>query len=74
MALGATIYNFDVEPSGTDRQVYESLALRVARHPADSEPVRDLAGAITSLIVSVRRTRSGAYPCLRQGHGEATRR
>src|SRR5688500_226409 len=37
MALGATIYNFDVELSDTDRQVYESLALRVARHPSESE-------------------------------------
>ena len=37
MALGATIYNFDVELSDSDRQVYESLALRVARHPSESE-------------------------------------
>jgi uncharacterized protein YaeQ len=37
MALGATIYNFDVELSDTDRHVYESLALRVARHPSESE-------------------------------------
>jgi uncharacterized protein YaeQ len=36
MALGATIYNFDVELADTDRQVYESLALRVARHPSES--------------------------------------
>jgi len=37
MALGATIYNFDVELSDTDRQTYESLAFRVARHPSESE-------------------------------------
>jgi uncharacterized protein YaeQ len=37
MALGATIYNFDVELSDTDRSVYESLTLRVARHPSESE-------------------------------------
>ena len=37
MALGATIYNFDIELSDTDRNVYESLALRVARHPSESE-------------------------------------
>jgi uncharacterized protein YaeQ len=37
MALGATIYNFDVELADTDRQVYESLTLRVARHPSESE-------------------------------------
>jgi uncharacterized protein YaeQ len=37
MALGATIYNFDVNLSDSDRGVYESLALRVARHPSESE-------------------------------------
>ncbi|HEY7792021.1 MAG TPA: YaeQ family protein [Vicinamibacterales bacterium] len=37
MALTATIYNFDIELTDTDRQVYESLALRVARHPSESE-------------------------------------
>ena len=37
MALNATIYNFDVELVDNDRQVYESLALRVARHPSESE-------------------------------------
>jgi uncharacterized protein YaeQ len=37
MALTATIYNFDVELTDTDRHVYESLALRLARHPSESE-------------------------------------
>jgi uncharacterized protein YaeQ len=37
MALIATIYNFDVELTDTDRHVYESLALRLARHPSESE-------------------------------------
>jgi uncharacterized protein YaeQ len=37
MALGATIYNFDIELSDTDRNVYKTLALRVARHPSESE-------------------------------------
>ena len=37
MALTATIYNFDVELADSDRQVYESLALRLARHPSESE-------------------------------------
>ena len=37
MALGATIYNFDIELANSDRHVYESLALRVARHPSESE-------------------------------------
>ncbi len=38
MALQATLYNFDVELAHHDRAVYESLALRVARHPSESEP------------------------------------
>jgi uncharacterized protein YaeQ len=37
VALGATIYNFDVDLSDNDRGVYESVALRVARHPSESE-------------------------------------
>jgi len=37
MALGATVYNFDIELANTDRHVYESLALRIARHPSESE-------------------------------------
>jgi uncharacterized protein YaeQ len=37
MALTATIYNFDIELADTDRHVYESLALRVARHPSESQ-------------------------------------
>ena len=37
MALTATIYNFDIELADMDRQVYESLKLRVARHPSESE-------------------------------------
>jgi uncharacterized protein YaeQ len=38
MALTATIHNFDIELSDHDRGVYESLSLRVARHPSESEP------------------------------------
>src|SRR6185436_11455201 len=37
MALTATIHNFEIELADTDRQVYESVALRVARHPSESE-------------------------------------
>jgi len=37
VAQTATIYNFDVELADTDRNVYESLALRVARHPSESD-------------------------------------
>jgi uncharacterized protein YaeQ len=37
VALTATIYNFDVELADNDRGVYESLQLRVARHPSESE-------------------------------------
>ena len=37
MAIAATIYNFDIELADRDRHVYESLSLRVARHPSESE-------------------------------------
>ena len=37
MALTATIYNFTIGLSDVDRAVYESLALKVARHPSETE-------------------------------------
>ena len=37
MALSATIYNFAIQLSDVDRGVYESLALKVARHPSEAE-------------------------------------
>jgi uncharacterized protein YaeQ len=33
VALSATVYTFDIELADVDRHVYETLALRVARHP-----------------------------------------
>lgn len=36
VATGATVYNLDIDLADADRQVYESLALRVARHPSES--------------------------------------
>lgn len=37
MALTATIYNFDIELADSDRQLYETLALRIAQHPSESD-------------------------------------
>jgi uncharacterized protein YaeQ len=37
MALTATIYNFDIDLSDVDRDVYETLSLRVARQPSETE-------------------------------------
>jgi uncharacterized protein YaeQ len=37
MALGATVYSVDIDLADGDRGVYESLAIRVARHPSESE-------------------------------------
>jgi uncharacterized protein YaeQ len=37
MALGATIYVFDIRLADSDRNVYETLSLRLARHPSESE-------------------------------------
>ena len=37
MALNATLYNFHVDLSDADRQVYETVPIRAARHPSESE-------------------------------------
>jgi uncharacterized protein YaeQ len=37
LALGATIYHFDIQLSHVDRGVYEALAVKVARHPSEAE-------------------------------------
>ena len=37
MALGATIYHFSIQLNDVDRGVYEALALKVARHPSETE-------------------------------------
>jgi uncharacterized protein YaeQ len=37
VALGATVYTFDIDLADNDRGRYETLALRVARHPSESE-------------------------------------
>jgi uncharacterized protein YaeQ len=36
MALGATVYHFEIELSDVDRSTYTSLDLRLARHPSES--------------------------------------
>ena len=36
MALGATIYSFEIELSDVDRSVYATLNLRVAQHPSET--------------------------------------
>jgi uncharacterized protein YaeQ len=36
LALGATIYTFDIDLSDVDRNVYQALKLRVAQHPSES--------------------------------------
>jgi len=37
VALTATIFNFTIELADVDRGVYESLALKVAQHPSETE-------------------------------------
>jgi uncharacterized protein YaeQ len=37
VALTATLYNFAIELADVDRAVYESLALKVAQHPSETE-------------------------------------
>ena len=37
MALTATLYTFEIQLADVDRGVYETLALRVARHPSETD-------------------------------------
>jgi uncharacterized protein YaeQ len=37
VALTSTIYNFDIDLADSDRGCYETIALRLARHPSESE-------------------------------------
>jgi uncharacterized protein YaeQ len=37
VALGATIRRFDIELADSDRAIYETLELRAAQHPSESE-------------------------------------
>jgi uncharacterized protein YaeQ len=37
MALTATVYNFSIELADMDRQVYETLDLKVAQHPSETD-------------------------------------
>jgi len=37
VALTATIYQFEIDLADNDRHVYESVNVRVARHPSESE-------------------------------------
>jgi uncharacterized protein YaeQ len=36
MALGATLYNFEVDLSDVDRGVYETLSIKAAQHPSET--------------------------------------
>lgn len=36
MALGSTIYNFDVQLANVDRGVYETVTVRAAQHPSEA--------------------------------------
>ena len=38
MGVGATLYHLQIELSDVDRGVYETLDLRIARHPSESMP------------------------------------
>jgi uncharacterized protein YaeQ len=38
MALGATVYHLQIELSDVERGVYQSLDLRLGRHPSESMP------------------------------------
>ena len=37
MAISSTVFVFEIDLSDTDRHVYETLSLRIARHPSESD-------------------------------------
>ena len=37
MALSATVYNFEINLSDSDRNVYQALAFRAAKHPSETD-------------------------------------
>jgi uncharacterized protein YaeQ len=37
VALSSTVFSFEIDLADSDRHVYEQLALRVARHPSESD-------------------------------------
>ena len=37
MALSSTVFTFEIDLADSDRGVYETLSLRVARHPSESD-------------------------------------
>ena len=37
MALSSTVFTFEIDLADSDRGVYESLSLRVARHPSEAD-------------------------------------
>ena len=64
MALNATIYNFTVGLSDVDRGVYETFALKAARHPSESAEF---------LVVRVLASRSAGVLNIATGHSMSFR-
>lgn len=54
MALPSTIHRFTIDVSDVDRGVYESLELRVARHPSETVPY-----LLTRVLARVLHTSDG---------------
>jgi len=53
MALGDTVYVFDIELANSDSSVYESLRVSVARHP--SETPENMLTRVLALLPRVHR-------------------
>jgi uncharacterized protein YaeQ len=52
VALTATIYNFEIDLADSDRGVYETIALRVAQHPSESDEY--LIGRVLAYLLEYR--------------------
>ena len=61
MALTATIYNFEIDLADSDRGVYETVTLRVAQHPSESDEY--LIGRVLAYLLEYRRASSSRAAC-----------
>jgi uncharacterized protein YaeQ len=52
VALTATIYNFEIDLADSDRGVYETITLRVAQHPSESDEY--LIGRVLAYLLEYR--------------------
>ena len=71
VALTATIYNFDVQLSDVDRSVYETLSLRAAQQPSETEEYLVARARVLSRVHRRHRVHEGTGRARRAGRRRA---